>query len=171
MKKLNYLLCFLFCTLIFCQKKSSENKTSFSKEALAQKMTTIDGKEVAISEILKSHEGEIILIDFWASWCQDCIKAIPKTKELVANNTKVTTLYFSVDRKEDAWKNGIEKHGLSDKPHFWFDEGWKNAFNNEIELDWIPRFMIVDQKGNIALYSAITPDDAEIQKTIDRLNR
>ena len=170
MKKFNLILCLLFCTLLFCQKESNVSKKDFSAEALAQKITTIKGKKVAISEILKAHKGEIIMIDFWASWCQDCIKAMPKTKELVAKNPNVTVLYFSLDKKEDAWKRGIEKHQLSEKEHYWFDAGWKNKFNNEIGLDWIPRIMIIDQQGKIALYSAISPDDVEIQKAIDALN-
>lgn len=169
MKKFNYILCLLLCTLIFCQKKSESNKISFSKEALAQQITNAEGEKLKISEILKAHKGEIVMIDFWASWCQDCIKAMPKTKELVAKNPNVTVLYFSLDRKEDAWKRGIEKHELTEKEHYWFDEGWKNTFNNEIKLDWIPRVMIIDQQGNIALQSAITPEDPEIQKTIDEL--
>lgn len=171
MKKYTFLLVIFCFTLIFCQKTADVAKQNFSAEALAQKITTIEGKKVQISEILKSHKGEIIMIDFWASWCQDCIKAMPKTKEIVAKNPNVTVLYFSLDRKEDAWKRGIEKHELSNKEHYWFDEGWKNTFNNEIKLDWIPRMMIIDQKGNIALFSAITPEDPEIQKTIDRLNK
>ena len=171
MKKLNYILCLLFCTLIFCQKKSATAKTSFSKDALVYQITNMDGKKPTIGQILEWHKGEIILIDFWASWCQDCIKAMPKTKELVAKNPNVTVLYFSVDKEEAAWKKGIAQHGLSNKEHFWFDEGWKNTFNNEIELDWIPRFMILDKKGNIALHSAISPEDPEIQETIDRLSK
>ena len=169
MKKFNLILCLLFCTLIFCQKETKHNSTTFSKEALTQKITTESGDKISIAEVLKANEGKIVMIDFWASWCQDCIKAIPKTKELVANNPDVVVLYFSLDRKEEPWKKGIIKHGLEGKLHFWFDEGWKNKFNNEINLDWIPRLMIIDQKGNIALSSAISPDDPEIQKTIDGL--
>lgn len=169
MKKVNLILCLLFCMLVFCQKESRSDKKSFSKDALSQKIMTENGDKISIAEVLEAHKGKIIMIDFWASWCQDCIKAIPKTKELVANNPEVVVLYFSLDRKEDPWKKGIIKHGLEGKSHFWFDEGWKNKFNNEINLDWIPRLMIIDQNGNIALSSAITPEDPKIQKTIDGL--
>ncbi len=169
MKKFKYIWCLLFCTLFFCQKKSVIEKKSFSQEALNQKITNFNGEKVNISKILKMHKGEVILIDFWASWCQDCIKAMPKTKKLVAKNPNITVLYFSLDKKEEAWKNGIEKHNLSEKEHYWFDEGWKNAFNNEIDLNWIPRLMLIDKHGKIALYSAISPEDPKIQETIDQL--
>ena len=36
-------------------------------------------------------------------------------------------------------------------------------------LNWVPRFIIVDQKGGIAKYYAISPTDPEMQKTIDQL--
>lgn len=57
------------------------------------------------------------------------------------------------------------------KENYWFFEGWKNTFNDYVELNWIPRFMIVDQKSEIAQYYSISPDDPEIQKTIDRLKK
>ena len=31
---------------------------------------------------LADHKGKYILLDFWASWCPDCRKDIPKVKEM-----------------------------------------------------------------------------------------
>lgn len=153
----------------FAQKIPETSRTEFSKEALSQKITDLYGDKISIGEILKNHQGKIVIIDFWASWCKDCILALPGTKALKAGNPDIDFIYFSLDRTEDQWKKGLEKYGIFSKENYWFDEGWKNVFNNEIDLNWIPRFIVADQKGNIAKYYAVSPYDPEIQKTIDNL--
>ena len=37
----------------------------------------------------------------------------------------------------------------------------KGEFGQSIDLDWIPRYILVDADGNIALKKAIVADDAE----------
>ena len=82
MKKTFSILIVLISIGIFAQKVPQILKTEFSKEALAQKITSQNGKKLSVSEVLKQHEGKILIIDFWASWCRDCIVALPSTKEL-----------------------------------------------------------------------------------------
>jgi hypothetical protein len=67
-----------------------------------------------------------------------------------------------------------KRHGktqYANKENYWFNEGWKNNFNNYIDLNWIPRYLVINQKSEIAKYYAITPEDPEIQKTIDELSK
>ncbi len=42
-----------------------------------------------VREILKKHQGKVTVIEVWASWCSDCVKAMPKLKELQANHPDV----------------------------------------------------------------------------------
>jgi thiol-disulfide isomerase/thioredoxin len=154
---------------VFAQKIPAISKTEFSKEAVAQKISSLQGKKIAVSEIIKKHKGRVLIIDFWASWCADCIKALPSTKILKEQNPELDFVYFSLDRSHEQWKRGLEKYKLTDQENYWFDEGWKNNFNNYIDLNWVPRFLIVDQSGKIAKYYAVSPNDPTIQKTIDEL--
>ena len=169
MKKITILFVFLISCGIFAQKVPDVLKTEFSKEALAQKITSLEGKKLSISEVLKKHEGKVLIIDFWASWCRDCILALPSTKVLKENNPEIEFVYFSLDRSQKKKKKGLDKYHLSTNENYWFDEGWKNNFNNFVDLNWVPRFIMVDQKGKIAKYYAISPDDPDVQKTIDAL--
>ena len=169
MKRITILFVLFISCGIFAQTVPDVLKTEFSKEALVQKITSLEGKKLSISEVLKKHEGKVLIIDFWASWCRDCILALPSTKVLKENNPEIQFVYFSLDRSHEQWKKGLEKHNLSTNENYWFDEGWKNNFNNFIDLNWVPRFIMVDQKGKIAKYYAISPDDPDVQKTIDHL--
>jgi thiol-disulfide isomerase/thioredoxin len=169
MKKLLYLLALMLFTTGFTQKPPQKIKSEFTAEVLSQKILSPEGKKQSIADVLMPYRGQVVIIDFWASWCRDCILALPKTEELKSANPEVEFLYFSLDRTYDQWKKGLEKYGIADQKNYWFDEGWKNKFNNYIELNWVPRFIVVDQTGKIADYYAISPADPELVATLKRL--
>ena len=171
MKKLIQIAVCSISLLSFAQKAPEINKTEFSKEALSQKIMSLEGKRTSIADVLQKHEGRIVIIDFWASWCQDCILALPAAKVLQENNPELDFVYFSLDRSHAQWKKGLDKYQITNQENYWFDAGWKNSFNNYIDLNWVPRFMVIDQTGKIAKYYAIHPNDPDIQKTIYALLR
>ncbi|NHM02491.1 TlpA family protein disulfide reductase [Flavobacterium difficile] len=150
-------------SLTACQAQETE----FSKESLKTNLTTIDNKDISFEEILKQNEGKTIVIEVWASWCSDCIKSMPQVKELKASNPDVAFVNLSCDKTFDAWKTGVEKYEVSGA-NFLIKDGMKGAFGKSIKLDWIPRFIVVDKNGKIALFRAIEKDFELIQKTIEQ---
>ena len=160
MKKI---LALLFAVVSF--SCSNAQKTAFSKEALSEKLVVLDGSEINFQSILEKHKGKTIVLEFWASWCGDCVKAMPKIKELQANNPDVVYIFMSCDKTSDKWKEGIEKHNLIGD-HYLIKDGMKGSFGKTVDLDWIPRYIIVNKKGGISLYRAIETDFDLIQKTL-----
>ena len=156
---------FIAFALFSCSK---EEKTTFSKEALSETLLATDGSQVAFNTILKKYEGKTLVIEVWASWCGDCVKAMPKIKELQAANPDVAYLFISMDKKVENWKIGIEKHQLIGD-HFMANDQMKGVFGKAIDLDWIPRYIIVDKTGNIVLYRAIETDFDQINATLKKL--
>ncbi|MEG2079309.1 thioredoxin-like domain-containing protein [Chryseobacterium sp.] len=169
MKQLLTFIMMSVFTLGCSQKTPNVSKTEFSKEALDQKLEDENGKSLTINEILKKHQGKVLVIDFWAGWCRDCLKAMPKAKELEQNNPDIDFVFLSLEQSKEGFDKSLEKHNMKDKENYWFSTGWKNDFNNYIDLNWIPRYMVINQKSSIAKYYAISPEDPEIQKTIDLL--
>ncbi len=147
---------------------SKAQKSQFSEEALSEKLLAVDGDQVAFKDILKKHEGKTLVIEVWASWCGDCVKAMPKVKELQENNPDVSYLFLSADKTADKWKIGIKKHELNGD-HFMMNDGMKGVFGKAIDLDWIPRYIIVDKTGKIVLYRAIETDFDKINETLKNL--
>jgi thiol-disulfide isomerase/thioredoxin len=147
---------------------SNAQKTKFSKEALSEKLLALDGSQVPFKTILKKYKGKTLVIELWASWCGDCVKAMPKIHELQTNNPKVSFLFLSMDKTADKWKMGIEKHELKGD-HFMANDGMKGAFGKAIDLDWIPRYIIIDKTGKIVLYRAIETDFDLINATLNKL--
>ena len=166
MKKTLLLLAIIVSTL----SCSNAQTTSFSKKSQAQKLTDLDGKEVQFKEVLEKYKGKTIVMEVWASWCGDCVGAMPKVKELQANNTDVVYLFISMDKTFDKWKAGIAKHDLKGE-HYWVNdpEGMKGAFGKSIDLDWIPRYIIINKKGEIELYRAIETEFDKINATLKTL--
>ncbi len=55
-------------------------------------------------EALAAHRGEIVVVDFWATWCLPCLERFPKMVELAERYGAdgVAFLAFSLDDREDA---------------------------------------------------------------------
>jgi peroxiredoxin len=47
-------------------------------------LTTLDGKTVKLSD----QKGSVVLLDFWATWCGPCVKALPHVQKLAADKDK-----------------------------------------------------------------------------------
>lgn len=144
---------------------SNAQNTKFSKEALDETLLTTDGKQISFQKILDQYKGKTVLIEVWASWCSDCIKNMPKLKELQANNPNVAYLFLSADKTADKWKEGIEKHELKGD-HFMMNDLMKGKFGTAIDLDWIPRYIILDKTGKIIIYRAIETDFEKVSDAL-----
>ncbi len=143
----------------------TEVPTQFSEAALKDNFMTLDGDLIPFKEILKQEEGKEVVIDIWASWCTDCIAGMPKVKHLQKQYPDVVFVFLSLDKEEEKWKIGIDKFNLKGE-HYFMQSGWKGEFGTFVKLDWIPRYMVIDKKGNIELFKAIMADDKEIKKAL-----
>jgi thiol-disulfide isomerase/thioredoxin len=164
MKKIISLLT-LALSLVAC---AQPNETEFKKEALENVMLTTSNDKITFQEILKKYEGQTLVVDVWASWCSDCIKGMPKVKALQEKYPDATYLFISMDKTYEAWLAGIEKYEVNGE-HYMATDGMKGIFGKAINLDWIPRYMVVDKEGKIALYKVIEADDEKLIKTLESL--
>ena len=147
---------------------SNAQKKKFSETALTETLLAKDGSQVAFKDIIKKHKGQTTVIEVWASWCGDCVKAMPKVKELQANHPEVAFTFISMDKTADKWLAGIEKHELNGD-HYMANDQMKGVFGKAINLDWIPRYIILDKTGKIILYRAIETDFELINTTLNNL--
>jgi thiol-disulfide isomerase/thioredoxin len=168
MKKIILSIVALFIVGLVTYSFTEKPKKEFSKVSLENKMIALDGSEIVFQDILKKYKGKTIVVDVWASWCSDCVGGMPKVKALQNENPDLVYLFLSMDKSYDKWKIGIEKYDVKGE-HYWITDGMKGVFGKSIDLDWIPRYMIIDKKGKIALYKAIEANDEKISVTIKNL--
>ncbi len=161
MKKMNYLL-ILFISFLSCNTTAP---VQFSEEALNDTFITQEGDLIAFKSILENHQGKTLVIDVWASWCRDCIEGMPKIKKLQEEYNDATYIFLSLDKTQKAWERGIKKYQI-EGAHYFMKSGWEGAFGKFLDLDWIPRYMVVDAKGNIKLFKAVKADDIRIEENL-----
>lgn len=168
MKKIFLLVVSALAVFAIYSYTNRQDDKAFRKEALENQMITLDGSSVAFKDILKKYKGKTVVIDVWASWCSDCIKGMPKVKALQTQFPQATYLFLSMDKTQENWKKGIEKYEVNGE-HYMATDGMKGIFGKSIDLNWIPRYMVVDKKGKIALFRAIEADDTKLIETLKTL--
>ncbi|MFD1163471.1 TlpA family protein disulfide reductase [Hwangdonia seohaensis] len=146
---------------------NTEVPTQFSEEALNDTFVTLEGNNIAFKDILETHKGKTIVIDVWASWCKDCLEGMPKVKALQSEYKEAVYVFLSLDKSQNAWKKGIKKYNVNGE-HYFMQSGWKGAFGDFVNLDWIPRYMVINKTGNIELFKAVKADDDKLIEAIKK---
>lgn len=165
MKKIIVVATLLISTLGCAQKE----ETSFKKESLEYVLKTTEDKSITFQEILKKHDGKTIFIELWASWCFDCVKAMPEVKKL--NQTygnEVVFVNLSFDKTVEKWIEGIDKYQVEGENYF-IGDNMKGTFGASLDVNWIPRYLIVDKTGKIVLYRAIEKDFDKIKEVLNKV--
>ncbi|WP_299556287.1 TlpA disulfide reductase family protein [Seonamhaeicola sp.] len=157
------ILLVLLISLFSC----AEPPTQFSEAALNDTFITLDGDEIPFQSILEKHKGKTILIDVWASWCGDCLRGMPKVKELQGEYDDVVYVFLSLDRGQDAWKKGIKKHHVVGD-HYYMQSGWKGPFGNFLDLDWIPRYLVINEASEIVVFDVIKANDKKLIQALKK---
>ncbi len=132
-------------------------------------LENLAGERLTFSSVLAQHKGKVIYVDFWASWCTPCIRALPASAELheAYKNEKVTFIYLSIDEDAGQWKKGAEKHRLQ-QYSYRVDNRFRSRMLDALALQSIPRYLVYNKAGNLVNENAPGPGSSE---TITLLNR
>ncbi|MEX0774043.1 MAG: TlpA disulfide reductase family protein [Balneolales bacterium] len=63
------------------------------------RMTTMDGSAFRLSD----HEGEVVVLNIWATWCMPCRKEIPDFIEIQDEMRDDGVIFLGVSIDEDGW--------------------------------------------------------------------
>ena len=94
---------------------------------------------------LDDWKGKVVLVDFWATWCEPCKKSFPKLEELRVkyNASGFEVVGISEDDENSGIKEFGENHGAK-FPLVWDKD---KAIANKWHPPNMPSSFIVDKKG------------------------
>ena len=100
---------------------------------------------------LSSTRGNIVLLDFWASWCSPCRKENPNlVKAYDTYHRKGFQIYqVSLDKTKEAWVKGIEQDNLGRWIHVSDIKYWQSVVVPLYNLEQIPANFLLDRDGRI----------------------
>lgn len=130
-------------------------------------LKSLDGKNVKLSEL----RGNVVLLNFWASWCGPCREEMPLLNKIHKKYEPLgfTILGVNVEEQSDAAKNFIAQRPV-DFPIL-LDN--KNKVSKLYDVIAMPTTVVIDRDGNMRfLHQGYqSGDEAEYRKMVKKLVR
>jgi thiol-disulfide isomerase/thioredoxin len=108
--------------------------------------TAVDGT----SFDLREQRGKIVLVDFWASWCPDCIREMPAVRKTYQKykDKGFAVIGISLDKDAQALTNFVARK-LIPWPQYFDGKGWENDFATKYGVHAIPEMWLINQRGEV----------------------
>lgn len=137
----------------------------------------INGEKTSLSDL----QGKYVYVDVWATWCGPCKAEIPALKKVEKqyHGKNIAFVSMSIDddrshggsweKANEDWKKMVIEKELGGIQIF-APKGWESKFVQDYKINGIPRFILIDPKGNIVTPSAPRPSSEELIKLFDEEN-
>jgi len=128
------------------QRLAVEKSLAIGNEAPEIVLTDPDGSRIALSSL----RGKVVLLDFWAAWCNPCRVAHPRLKEIYNRyRQQGFEIYaISLDRNREQWVQGIKEDNIN-----WIQVSdlrfWNSPVVNLYNVEAIPYNILLDREGRI----------------------
>jgi thiol-disulfide isomerase/thioredoxin len=111
---------------------------------------------------LSKHKGRVVVLDFWATWCGPCIKAIPDVQKVVGAFPQGSVVFQAVNQAETVpiITGFLEARKWQDLPvSLDFDLMVSNAYL----VDGIPHTVVIGRDGKVAWTHSGYSEDLKMQ--------
>ena len=110
------------------------------------KFTAVDGREVDLSQ----WRGKIVLVDFWATWCPDCLRELPDVLAAYHqdHDKGLEIVGVSLDTDQEALVSFLKKRHIP-WPQQFDGKGWEAGAATKYGVRGIPEMWLVDREGKV----------------------
>ncbi len=141
---MKYFICVLLLSGVSIATFSQQAK----KNQLAPELSlpALDNKPIQLSGL----KGKVVLVDFWASWCEPCRMNNPHLSKLYKkyHEKGLEILSVSLDSNENNWKQAVQQDKLE-----WLqvndNKGWNAPSASLFNVEAIPSLYLIDKQGII----------------------
>jgi len=122
-----------------------------------------NGRDVKLTDL----KGKVVLVNFWATWCEGCQVEIPWFVEFQKEYEARGLVVIGISMDDDGWKSGRPwlKEKKGNYPSLIGNEGLGKQYG----LDGMPLTALVDREGRIADVHPGLVDKAATQQRIRAL--
>ncbi len=117
---------------------------------------------------LDDFRGKYVYIDIWATWCNPCRQEIPYLEKLIERykDKNIAFVSLSIDASKDKEKWRTMATTMAGN-QYWL--GPEHDFLRELDVNGIPRFILVDAEGKLVSAEMTRPSQKETQEMLDKL--
>lgn len=118
---------------------------------------------------LASTRGSVVVLDFWASWCQPCVAALPELDALARDLGPRGLKILAINIDEDV---ASARAKLGKAPHLFtpLHDGASKVATQYGVGDALPATVVVDRQGVVKLFkSGGAVDPAQLRKLVTSL--
>jgi thiol-disulfide isomerase/thioredoxin len=106
-------------------------------------LTTLAGAHYRLAE----RRGQVVVLDFWASWCGPCIEALPQAEAVAAEFSAERVRLTAVNVQEDAATAEAALARLAARPETVLDRD--GAVAAQYAVSAIPQTVVIDAAGRV----------------------
>lgn len=113
--------------------------------------------------------SKLIVFDLWATWCIPCMDDMPAALKLEKElrGKSVSYVFLSYDFNVKYWKQQSQQKGLVNS--YYLSSSTREFLSEELAVATIPRYMILNNKGEILVLDAPSPSSPDLKKLIESM--
>ena len=151
------------------EEKVRKNKEAFESKGGFVVNKTPEAKDSDLFDtIMKKYNGNVVFVDFWATWCGPCRSGMQTMKPLKEElkNEKIKFVYLTYPSSpKTTWETMIPD---IDGEHYYLTQDEWNTIASRFKVSGIPHYVLVDKSGKVVNEKVyLTSSNVELKKLFE----
>jgi len=110
-------------------------------------LPNLDGSEISLSDYL----GSVVILDFWASWCHECVRCLPEIHTLheAYADRGVVLLLLCFDKRDDDARDYLLENGYTTENVLWGSLMAAREVRDLFGIESVTHTFVIDCDGYI----------------------